>query len=212
MYTSRLQSARRALPSRPPDRMVQRWSNTPRQRSPPLPTTQPTQTPRLPSPPRQPRPLAHLPIRRHRNPLTAGVRGYQKLRAGGHYILRRREYSTWWIPGSGVPFARRVAGVTGHPPRSQDRPWANGVDDQRRCQTARIDSVRIDQWLQVVRITKTRSTVWRPSTRRLRFDGSIRGSAGSPYALTDENRSSSVSSAIHRAGGFRRSGVVSRRV
>ncbi len=41
--------------------------------------------------------------------------------------------------------------------RSQDRPWAKGVDDLRRCQTARIDSVRIDQWLQAVRITKTRS-------------------------------------------------------
>ena len=28
----------------------------------------------------------------------------------------------------------------------------------RRCQTAHIESVRIDQWLQAVRITKTRST------------------------------------------------------
>ncbi len=34
---------------------------------------------------------------------------------------------------------------------------ANGVDDRRRCQTVRIDSVRIDQWLHAVRITKTRS-------------------------------------------------------
>ncbi|MGZ4805848.1 MAG: RNA-binding S4 domain-containing protein, partial [Ilumatobacteraceae bacterium] len=34
---------------------------------------------------------------------------------------------------------------------------ANGVDDRKRCQTGRIESVRIDQWLQAVRITKTRS-------------------------------------------------------
>ena len=34
---------------------------------------------------------------------------------------------------------------------------ANGVDDRGRCQTACIDSVRIDQWLQAVRTTKTRS-------------------------------------------------------
>jgi len=34
---------------------------------------------------------------------------------------------------------------------------ANGVDHRWRCQTSHIDSVRIDQWLQAVRITKTRS-------------------------------------------------------
>jgi ribosome-associated heat shock protein Hsp15 len=57
----------------------------------------------------------------------------------------------------GTECPRRVSRCYGAQPRALDRPWVNNVDESGRCETTCIDSVRIDQWLQAVRITKTRS-------------------------------------------------------